>query len=65
MVSAIVQLTTTLGLTPLAEGVETLEQAQILAELGCPLAQGYFFGRPAPQDPPPQRATTSERTSRI
>jgi EAL domain-containing protein (putative c-di-GMP-specific phosphodiesterase class I) len=30
-----------------AEGVETLEQAELLHDLGCKLAQGYLFGHPA------------------
>jgi EAL domain-containing protein (putative c-di-GMP-specific phosphodiesterase class I) len=32
----------------IAEGVETAEQRNLLAELGCDAFQGYFFGRPAP-----------------
>ena len=35
--------------TPLdviVEGVETAEQAEILVDLGCSVAQGYYFGRP-------------------
>ena len=35
-----------LGLTVVAEGVEDLQTAGILAELGCDTAQGYFFGKP-------------------
>jgi EAL domain-containing protein (putative c-di-GMP-specific phosphodiesterase class I)/GGDEF domain-containing protein len=31
-----------------AEGVETAEQCQILEFLGCPVAQGFFLGRPIP-----------------
>jgi len=31
-----------------AEGVETRDQAALLAEMGCRHAQGYLFGRPAP-----------------
>lgn len=31
-----------------AEGVETESQAATVAEVGCDLAQGYHFGRPAP-----------------
>ena len=40
-------LAKTLRLRAVAEGVETEEQAVALAELGCELAQGYFFARPA------------------
>ncbi len=31
-----------------AEGVETVTQARILAGLGCHRAQGYLYGRPGP-----------------
>ncbi|GLZ01955.1 hypothetical protein Acsp02_92060 [Actinoplanes sp. NBRC 103695] len=37
-----------LGLTTVAEGVETAEQADELYRLGYRLAQGYHFGRPVP-----------------
>ena len=36
------------GLTVIAEGVETEDEATALAELGCPLVQGYLFSRPVP-----------------
>jgi EAL domain-containing protein (putative c-di-GMP-specific phosphodiesterase class I) len=42
-----VRLALTLGVTPLAEGIETPEQAELLVSFGCRLAQGYLFGRPA------------------
>ena len=32
-----------------AEGVETLEQAELLHGLGCGLAQGFLFGHPEPE----------------
>jgi EAL domain-containing protein (putative c-di-GMP-specific phosphodiesterase class I) len=35
-----------LGLETVAEGIETKGQADALAELGCGLAQGFFFGAP-------------------
>lgn len=37
-----------LDYTVLCEGVETLEQAAVLAKMGCELAQGYIFGQPMP-----------------
>lgn len=39
-----------LGLMVVAEGVETLEIYQQLAELGCDIAQGYFFSKPLPEE---------------
>ncbi|HKJ72413.1 MAG TPA: EAL domain-containing protein [Gammaproteobacteria bacterium] len=47
VVTAIIQLADTLGLTCLAEGIETAEQETALRELGCELGQGFHFGRPA------------------
>ena len=37
-----------LGLDVVAEGVETLEQAEILVGLGCHRAQGFYFAKPGP-----------------
>ena len=42
----ILTLGQTLGLTTVAEGIETAEQLVALRELGCQLGQGYFFARP-------------------
>jgi len=42
----IVQLAKDLGLTTIAEGIETPEQAKALKKLGCPFAQGHFFAGP-------------------
>jgi len=47
LVRAIVQIAHTLGLIPVAEGVESAAQAQALAACGCDLAQGFHLGRPA------------------
>ncbi|WP_242139755.1 GGDEF domain-containing protein [Sphingomonas sp. TREG-RG-20F-R18-01] len=47
IVRAIVALAHTIGMTIVAEGIETPAQAQLLIDLGCELGQGYHFGRPA------------------
>jgi diguanylate cyclase len=49
-IRAIVELAGSLDLVTIAEAVETAEQADRLAALGCRLAQGYHFARPAPAD---------------
>lgn len=46
----IISLAQTLKLRTVAEGVETIEQAEILARLGCNELQGYMFSKPLPQD---------------
>lgn len=46
----VVELAQGLGVKAVAEGVETQSQADLLAELGCHEAQGYWFGRPQPAD---------------
>lgn len=47
---AIITLAGSLGLTVLAEGVETRAQCDFLAKVGCHAYQGYYFGRPQALD---------------
>ena len=46
IVRAIIAVAKNLGLSIIAEGVETLEQAELLAAFGCTYLQGYYFARP-------------------
>ena len=46
IVRAMLQLATSLEIVPVAEGIETKEQLEFLAEHGCVLGQGYLFARP-------------------
>ncbi len=50
IVLLIIQLAGTLGVDVVAEGVETEEQAELLASMSCSHAQGYYFARPLPAD---------------
>lgn len=48
--NAIIRLAHLLGLRVVAEGVETLEVAAFLKEMGCDEIQGYLVGKPMPPD---------------
>ncbi len=48
IIAAIASLARSLGLDVVAEGVETVEQARLLAKQGCYIMQGYFFSKPLP-----------------
>ena len=50
IVTSIIAMGHATGLTVVAEGVETPEQLDVLARLGCDQAQGYFLGRPGHAD---------------
>ena len=53
MVRAMIQLAEGLGMTPLAEGIETEGELEFLRENGCTLGQGFLFSRPVPADEVP------------
>jgi diguanylate cyclase (GGDEF)-like protein/PAS domain S-box-containing protein len=48
MVRAIIQLAEGMGMTPLAEGIETEPQWRFLVENGCSVGQGFLFAKPMP-----------------
>jgi EAL domain-containing protein (putative c-di-GMP-specific phosphodiesterase class I) len=47
-VRGLVEAIRDIGVTPLAEGIETLGEQQICTEIGFEMAQGYFLGMPRP-----------------
>jgi EAL domain-containing protein (putative c-di-GMP-specific phosphodiesterase class I) len=50
IVRSSLELARNLGLSVVAEGVETAEVADRLRESGCQSAQGYFYARPMPAE---------------
>ncbi|WP_437074987.1 aminotransferase class I/II-fold pyridoxal phosphate-dependent enzyme [Streptomyces sp. enrichment culture] len=46
LVEGIVRIADTLGLQVIAEGIEDVEQRDLLAHMGCRFGQGYLFARP-------------------
>lgn len=47
---AIIALAESINLRVVAEGVETVEQADLLEALGCSIMQGYYFSKPVPRE---------------
>lgn len=48
ILKAVVDMANALGIRMIAEGVETKNQADMLREMGCQSAQGYYYSRPVP-----------------
>jgi EAL domain-containing protein (putative c-di-GMP-specific phosphodiesterase class I) len=48
LISSMIEMGHNLGHEIIAEGVETLEQFNMLKNLGCDTAQGYLFSKPVP-----------------
>ena len=61
IIRSTIELAHTLGATVVAEGVETREQWDHLAGLGCDIAQGYLMGRPVPGNELLQLVTSRTR----
>ena len=50
MIETSIDLARKLGLKVVAEGVETDDEWQLLAQLGCDFAQGFLISAPVPGD---------------
>lgn len=50
IVSAIINMASSLGIQTIAEGVETAGQLAFLRLQGCDEVQGYYFSKPLPAD---------------
>ena len=48
IVSCMINMVRLLGMQMIAEGVETIEQAEFLSNQGCSEMQGYYFYKPMP-----------------
>ncbi|MFP5320298.1 MAG: putative bifunctional diguanylate cyclase/phosphodiesterase [Acidimicrobiia bacterium] len=63
IVAATIAMTRTLGLTMVAEGVETEEQRRFLESQGCDRLQGYHLGRPMPAEELAERLREEDRAA--
>jgi diguanylate cyclase (GGDEF)-like protein/PAS domain S-box-containing protein len=50
MITAVIQLARSLGIVPVAEGIETVGQLRYVVDQGCTLGQGYVFSPAVPGD---------------
>jgi diguanylate cyclase (GGDEF)-like protein len=60
LVRAILALAGTLGIETIGEGIESLQQRDLLLQLGCEYGQGYFYGRPQPAQQRNELAPSAE-----
>ncbi len=48
ILNSVISMAKRLGMTVIAEGVESSEQMEFLSEMGCDIFQGYYFSKPLP-----------------
>ncbi|NNG36451.1 EAL domain-containing protein [Nakamurella sp. DB0629] len=63
-VGAVLQLIHSVGCRAVVEGVEEREQAEVLFDLGCERAQGFYFGRPMSPEAMTSRLALQARLAR-
>ncbi len=65
LLGVIADLARSIGATPVAEGVETMEQLELLREMGYNRAQGYLMGKPEPAGAEPRSCLVDLRTKSL
>ena len=65
LLGAIAVLARSVGATPIAEGVETMEQLLLLRDMGYNRAQGYLMGKPQPAGAEPSSCLVDVRSSNV
>ena len=61
IVRTIIELARVLGMDVVAEGIETVEQYEVLLKLGCRFGQGFLFARPMTAEAVTELLTLPER----
>jgi diguanylate cyclase (GGDEF)-like protein len=64
IVKAIIDMAHVMGFVTIAEGVETLDQLQVLRSLGCDIVQGYLYSRPVSATQFEEFATACKKCSK-
>jgi EAL domain-containing protein (putative c-di-GMP-specific phosphodiesterase class I) len=64
IIRSMVRLCVELGIVVICEGVETAQERDTLAELGCDLMQGYLFAKPGRDFPAPNWGEKDDREGR-
>lgn len=49
IIASVINMASALGLPVIAEGVETMKQADMLRSFGCKFMQGFYFSKPVPE----------------
>ncbi len=61
IISHTISMSHDIGIDIIAEGVETLEQANFLEKCGCDMAQGFYYSKPIPADEFSQRLISTNK----
>lgn len=65
IVSAVIRMAKWLGIPVIAEGVETVKQADFLRSIGCDYIQGYLYSKPLPEEEYEERVSRNQVGSTV